>query len=127
MRAVAVGMVGELCIGGLGVARGYVGRPGLTAERFVADPFDCLPGSRMYRTGDLARHDAGGRIYVLGRSDSQVKIRGFRIELGAVEAELARLPGVRAAVATVVREPSGELRLDAYVVPAGDEDVRVDE
>lgn len=114
---VPVGMVGELCIGGLGLARGYADRPGQTAERFVPDPFGCRPGGRLYRTGDLARYDAHGRLYVLGRADSQVKIRGFRIELGEVEAALARHPAVRAAVATARAEHSGELRLDAYAVP----------
>lgn len=118
LRPVAPGMVGELCIGGLGVARGYTGRPGLTAERFVPDPYGCRPGGRMYRTGDLARYDPQGRLYVLGRADSQVKVRGFRIELGEVETALARHGEVRVAVATTVREPSGELRLDAHVVLA---------
>jgi amino acid adenylation domain-containing protein len=118
LRPVPVGMVGELCVGGLGVARGYAGRPGLTAERFVPDPLGCRPGGRVYRTGDLARRDPQGRLHVLGRADSQVKIRGFRIELGAVEAALSRHPGVRAAVATARTEDSGEFRLDAYVVPA---------
>jgi len=127
LHPVAAGMVGELCIGGLGVARGYSGRPGLTAERFVPDPFGCWPGGRMYRTGDLARYDPHGRLYVLGRADSQVKIRGFRVELGAVETALARHPSVRAAVAVTVREPSGELRLDAHVVLAADASVSMAE
>lgn len=117
MRPVPVGMVGELCLGGLGVARGYLDRPGLTAERFVPDPFGCLPGGRVYRTGDLARRDPRGRLHVLGRADSQVKVRGFRIELGAVEAALARHPAVRLAVAVTAPEASGDLRLDAHVVP----------
>ena len=113
----AVGLVGEVCIGGAGVARGYAGRAGLTAERFVPDPFGCTPGGRLYRTGDLARRDPRGRIYVVGRSDSQVKIRGHRIELAEVEAVLARHPQVQAAVATARPETSGGNRLDAYVLP----------
>ncbi|MFD3581564.1 amino acid adenylation domain-containing protein [Streptomyces sp. NPDC058683] len=116
LRPVPVGMVGELCIGGDGLARGYADQPGRTADRFVPDPFGCRPGGRLYRTGDLARQDAHGRLYVLGRADSQVKIRGVRIELGEVETALGRHTDVRAAVARVSPEPSGELRLDAYVV-----------
>jgi amino acid adenylation domain-containing protein len=116
LRPVAIGMVGELCIGGTGVARGYVGRPDLTAERFVPDPFGCQPGGRMYRTGDLARYDQAGRLYVLGRTDSQVKIRGFRVELGEIETALARHPAVRAAAAAARREQSGEMRVDGYLV-----------
>ncbi len=114
LRPVAIGMVGELCIGGVGVARGYLGRPALTAERFVPDL--CRPGVRMYRTGDLARYDPAGRLFVLGRTDSQVKIRGFRVELGEIEAALAGYPGAAAAAATARPEESGETRVDAYLV-----------
>jgi polyketide synthase PksJ len=114
LTPVPVGMLGEVYIGGTGVARGYVGRPVLTAERFVPDP---VCGGRMYRTGDLARYDPAGNLYVTGRADSQVKIRGFRIELGEVETVLATHPSVQLAVATTRPEPSGEQRLDAFVLP----------
>ncbi|HSK79392.1 MAG TPA: amino acid adenylation domain-containing protein, partial [Thermoanaerobaculia bacterium] len=111
LRTVPLGVPGELWIGGAGLSRGYLGRPDLTAERFLPDPFAAEPGGRLYRTGDLARHLPGGRMEVLGRIDHQVKIRGFRIELGEIEAVLATLPGVREAV-VVAREG----RLVAYVI-----------
>ncbi|MEV5427836.1 non-ribosomal peptide synthase/polyketide synthase [Streptomyces sp. NPDC052701] len=115
LRPVPAGAPGELYLAGTGVARGYLGRPGLTASRFLPDPYG-PPGSRMYRTGDLVRWSARGDLLYLGRSDDQVKVRGFRIELGEVEAALARHPQVAAAAARVV-ERDGHRRLVAYAVP----------
>jgi amino acid adenylation domain-containing protein len=109
----AAGVAGEICLAGAGLARGYRGRPALTAERFVPDPSG-EPGARLYRTGDLARWRADGEIEFLGRIDAQVKIRGYRVETGEIEAALGRHGGVREA-AVVLREG----RLAAYVVPAG--------
>lgn len=115
LRLVPAGVCGEVYTGGLGLAHGYVGRPGLTAERFIADPF--TPGERLYRTGDLAMWRADGVLDFVGRGDRQVKVRGFRVEPADVEEELRRCPEVREAAVVAQRSSSGQHRLIGYIVP----------
>ncbi|MET9349441.1 amino acid adenylation domain-containing protein [Streptomyces termitum] len=121
LEPVAPGAAGELLIGGAGLARGYLGRPGLTAAAFVPDPYGDVPGARLYRTGDLARRTPDGRTELLGRVDNQVKVNGHRVELGEVDAALSRLPGLSQGVAAVHRPaPDAPAELVAYVRPAPD-------
>jgi amino acid adenylation domain-containing protein len=114
-QPVPIGAVGEIYIGGAGVTRGYLNRPELTAERFLANPFSADPKARMYKTGDLGRFRDDGTIEYLGRNDFQVKIRGFRVELGEIEAALAKYAGVREAVVLAREDRSGDKRLVAYI------------
>jgi amino acid adenylation domain-containing protein len=120
---VPIGVVGEICIGGTGVAQGYLGRPALTAERFVPDAYADVPGARLYRTGDLGRWSPDGKLYHLGRSDHQVKIRGFRIELGEIEEQLNKHPAVLQAVVVVREAQLDDPRLIAYVIFRDGEDL----
>ncbi len=117
---VPVGVPGELHIGGLGLARGYLNCPELTAEKFIPNPFSDEPGARLYKTGDRARYLPDGNIEFLGRTDHQVKIRGYRIEPGEIEAALKQHPDIRESVVAVREDEPGDKRLIAYVIPRSD-------
>jgi amino acid adenylation domain-containing protein len=119
-QPVPIGVVGELYIGGDGIAHGYWNRPDLTAQKFVDDPFSDEPRARMYKTGDLARRLPDGKIDFIGRNDTQVKLRGIRIELGEIEMRLAEYPGIREAIVLAREDATGEKRLVAYVVGNAD-------
>jgi amino acid adenylation domain-containing protein len=120
LAPVPVGAIGELYIGGAAVGAGYVGRPGLTATRFIPDPFGREPGGRLYRTGDLVRIHSAGFIEFLGRADQQVKLRGYRIELGEIEEVLRQHPDVRQVAVTAAQTVGGQRQLAAYVAATAD-------
>lgn len=117
-KPVADGIPGELLIGGVGVGRGYLNQPELTAQKFIPDPFSSAPGARLYRSGDLARKLPDGQIAFMGRVDEQIKIRGYRVEPGEISAALNRHPAIRSSCVTAYHHDSGENRLAAYIVPS---------
>src|SRR5215470_13330732 len=116
MGAAGAGMAGEIYVGGGGVARGYVGRAELTAERYIPDPYSLRGGERLYRSGDVGRWNEGAEVEYEGRSDGQVKVRGYRIEPGEVEAALKGWGGVRGGVGVGRAGTDGDSRLIAYVI-----------
>ncbi|HEX5883539.1 MAG TPA: amino acid adenylation domain-containing protein, partial [Pyrinomonadaceae bacterium] len=123
LNLVPAGVAGELCVGGIGVGRGYLNDPSTTAERFVPHPYSSVPGARLYRTGDLTRHLPDGNIEFLGRLDHQVKVAGYRIELGEVESVMVQHQAVKECVVVVRNDAHGNARLIAYVVPEQSLDV----
>ncbi|KAF6615892.1 AMP-binding protein, partial [Paenibacillus sp. EKM102P] len=123
LNPVPIGVLGELCIGGIGVARGYLNRADLTAEKFVANPY--VPGEHLYRTGDLARWMPDSNVDFIGRMDYQVKIRGYRIELGEIETAIQRVPGVRQAVVIDRTDERGHKYLCGYIT--GEAELRIEE
>ena len=122
-----IGVPGELYIGGAGVARGYLNRPELTAEKFISDLFSKDASAKLYRTGDVVRYRSDGNIEFVGRVDNQIKIRGFRVELGEIEQALRNHPGVTDSVVALFEDDTGDKRLVAYVVPAGESQLTLTE
>lgn len=120
-QLVGVGVSGELCIGGVGVGRGYLGQAALTAAKFIPHPFSAVAGARLYRSGDVVRYRGAGELEFMGRVDDQVKVRGHRVELGEVEAALRQEPGVKEAAVVVRGEQAGEKQLVGYVVSEDEE------